>query len=163
MVYQPSQGAASFMLSSIFYFRSWNLSLGYQRPVGGNNNQFTKVAWDNSEDVNEFPDSPGLWCGDDLLVRIRKDFDRPKAQYTLSLVPAFRLNDDRILVDGKLAPVDGSSGFSLNVNAGMELRLGTYGYFHLLAAVPVLQRDIYPDGLDRVVQVMVGFGVQFPE
>jgi hypothetical protein len=65
--------------------------------------------------------------------------------------------------DGKLSPVDGSSGFSLNVNAGMEIRMGKYGYFHFLAAFPVLERDVYPDGLDRIVQVIAGFGIQLPE
>jgi hypothetical protein len=131
--------------------------------VSGNDNRFTQASWDNTEEVSKFPDSPGLWCGDDLIMRIRKDFDRPKAHYSLSILPAYRLKEDRILVDGKLAPVEGSSGFSLNVNAGVEVRLGTYGYFHFLAAFPVLEREVYTDGLDRVVQVIAGFGIQLPE
>jgi hypothetical protein len=163
MVYQNSQGSTSFLVSSMFYFRSWNLSLGYQRPVTGNGNHFTQAAWGNVEEVEEFPDSPGLWCGEDLIIRIRKNFDRTRAKYSLSLVPAFRLKEDRIMSNGKLMPVDGSSGFSLNVNAGVEVRLGTNGYFHFLAALPVLQRDTYPDGLDRTVEVLAGFGVQLPE
>jgi hypothetical protein len=163
MVYQPSQGSASFMVSSMFYFRSWNLSVGYQRPVSGNRNQFTKAIWDNDNAVSEYPDSPELRCGDDLLIRVSKYFDRPRARYSLSLLPGFRLSEDQIMSDGKRLVVEGSSGFSLNVTAGVEVRLGTYGYFHFLAAFPVLQRDVYPDGLDRIVQAIAGFGVQLPE
>lgn len=163
MVYQSSQGAASFLVSSMFYFRHWNLSVGYQRYISASKNSFTKQSWDMDERVEEFPDSPGLWNGDDLSFRLRKDFDRPKAQYSLSVLPAFRLSEDRIQVDGKTLKVDGSDGFSLNVTAGVELRMGKAGYFHFLAAVPVIQREVYPDGLNRVFMVMAGFGVQLPD
>jgi hypothetical protein len=163
MAYQRSQGSASFLLSSLFYFRGWNLSAGYQRRVGPNNNAFTKDAWNGIEDVKDFSDSPGLWCGDDLVFRVRKDFDRSRASYSLSLLPAFRLSDDRIKVEGQYEPVEGSSGFSLNVSAGGEVRMGKYGYFHFLAAAPVLKRDVYSDGLERTVVITAGFGVQLPE
>lgn len=163
MAYQNSQGAASFLVSAVFYYRHWSLSSGYQRVVSGNSNRFTKAGWGDAEQVKEFADSPGLWRGDDLGFRIRKEIDRPKANYSLSLLPAFRLMDDRILEDGKLVPVAGSSGFFLNVSAGVEARLGKLGYFHFLAAVPIVQRDAYPDGLKRSFLIQAGFGVQFPE
>ena len=137
--------------------------MGYQRPVSGNSNQFKQYEWDNPDMVEEFPDSPGLWCGDDLVIRAGMNIDHPRAKYSISLVPALRLSDDRILQGDNLVPVDGSCGFSLNVNAGLELKLGSYGYFHFLAALPVLQRETYPDGLDRIITVMAGFGIQFPD
>jgi len=163
MVYQPSQGSASFLVSSIFYYRLWSLSAGYQRPVSGNGSNFTHLAWDNSEDIKKYPESPGLLSGDDLVFRVRKDIKRPKARYSISLLPSFRLNEDRILQGGRLVPVENTSGFSMNVNAGIELMLGNNGYFHFLAGVPVFERDHYPDGLDRAVVVVAGFGLRLPE
>jgi len=163
MVYQVSQGMPSFLASAIFYLKSWSLAAGYQRFFSANENSFTKASWNDDEDVKDFPDSPGLWPGDDLAFRLSKNFDRPKAHYSLSVLPACRLKQDRILNEGKYVSVDGSSGWTLNINAGMEIKLGNYGYFHFLAAVPVVQREVYTDGLDRVVVVTAGFGVQFPE
>ena len=163
MAYQRSQGSASFLLSSMFYYRTWNLSIGYQRMAGPNRNGFTQDAWSMGEDVDDFPDSPGLWCGDDLLFRLRKNFDRPRATYNISLLPGFRLTEDRIKAGDGYENVAGSSGFSLNISAGMEVRLGKYGYFHLLAAAPVLGREVYADGLERTVVVTAGIGVQLPE
>jgi hypothetical protein len=163
MVYQPSQGNASFIAGIAAFYHLWSVSAGYQNHLSANKNNFTQSAWNDPEKVVDYPDSPGLWCGDDISLRLQKDFLAMKAHYFVSAVSLYRLTKDRILVDGELDPVDGTDGFSMNLAAGIEVKMMKTGVFRLQAAMPVFRRVSYPDGLNRDFTVTAGFGLRFPE
>jgi hypothetical protein len=163
MVYQPSQGNAGFIAGMAAFYHLWSLSAGYQNHLSANENHFTRDAWNDPEKVVDYPDSPGLWCGDDISLRLQKSFLTLKAHYYVSAVSLYRLNKDRILQDGELIPVDGTDGFSMNLSAGLEVKLGKTGLFRVMAAMPVFRRESYPDGLNRDFTLMAGFGLRLPD
>jgi hypothetical protein len=163
MVYQPSQGNAGFIAGVAAFYRLWSISAGYQNHLSSNKNDFTQASWNDPELVYDYPDSPGLWCGDDISLRLQKSFLTLKAHYYVSAVSLYRLNKDRIQQDGDLMTVDGTDGFSLNLCAGAEIKLGKHGLFRVSAAMPVFRRETYPDGLNRDFTLMAGFGLRLPD
>lgn len=163
MIYQPSQGSAGFMAGAIASYRLWSLAAGYQNHLSANDNGFTKSAWPDPGKVAGYPDSPGLWCGDDILLRLQKSFVTLKAHYFVSAAGLYRLQEDMITGNEGPAPVDGSDGLSINISAGLEARMGKAGYFRIQAAIPLLMKESYPDGLERIFSVMAGIGVRIPE
>jgi len=163
MVYQPSQGSAGFIVGAAAFYRLWNVSTGYQNHLSANKNNFTQAAWNDPEKVVDYPDSPGLWCGDDISLRLQKDFLTLKSHYYVSAIALYRLNKDKIIQEDEWVTVKGTDGFSMNLAGGLEMKMGRTGLFRLQAAIPLFRRESYPDGLNRDFLLMAGFGLRFPE
>lgn len=163
MTYQNSLGTYDMILGTAWFYKTWQVAIGYQHPYNRNKNEFLHSAWPDNEDAQEYFESNQLDRGDDLMLRVQKNFKRPKSKYLVGLMPVFRLQKDKILKDDKEVELDGSQGLTLNVNVGAIYALGKHVSLNLLLGVPVVSRDVIADGLTRTFVFNVGLTYTFED
>ncbi len=163
MAYQTSQGTFDLLAGFTFLFGTMDIAAGYQHSYGGNKNLFTYELWNGNADALTYYESARLKRGDDVVLRLQKNFIRPKAYYSVAILPVYRLQEDRIMKDNIDTPVKGSSGLTLNLNGSAEFKLSKSWTFNLIGGFPVLRRESIPDGLTRTFVISAGIGLNFPD
>jgi hypothetical protein len=148
MAYQPSQGTWDGIAGVSMFYKLWHLSLGFQHNFNANKNLYIDSLSLLNKEVSFF-DSRKIDRGDDVLLRIEKIFEKGgKPQYFLSILPIYRLQKATIeSTAGECISVEGSSGLTLNINAGYLHSLGKKGKMKLLLGFPTITRHVRPDGL----------------
>jgi hypothetical protein len=153
MYYQTSLGTYDFITGISYITKNWLFATGIQIPLNRNNNQFLWPAWDGTEEeayVDRYNQAKELKRGTDVMVRVEKNFRFSRVNFTLGLLPIYRIKNDEITNSAglRVKPVDAhglamsgifTTGYSFNVRSGIKLLLG-----HKLK-----QRKTNPDGLTR--------------
>jgi len=140
MALQASLGTYDFLASVTFSSNQWQVSGGWQHPFGENDNAFVPNG--------QFPDfttSVNLDRGDDVMIRADRFLQRPNGHWQLALVNVYRLSEDK--ADGQ--SIDGSKGLSMNVYAAKYWHYPKGSDLKLAAAIPLVVRQVRPDGLTR--------------
>lgn len=166
MYYQTSLGTYDFITGISLINRQWLLATGIQIPVIHiNNNQFD---W---SDYPEYPDqeyiktySPAnqLKRGIDVMVRVERNFRFARFNFSAGLLPIYRITNDRIENNAglEIEPVGArglalsgivTGGYNFNVKSGVKLLYGK----------KIVQRDVNPDGLTRLVVMTVSYYYRF--
>lgn len=165
MSYQSTLGTFDFIVGFAFFIKTWSVSAGYQHSFGSNKNTFVYSDWIDDSNLNtlvwDYPESPYLERGDDVALRVQKSFILPTSRFVVGLLPIYRVEHDRITRDGAVIEVDGSTGLTLNVQAGWTINFGRSGIFRLMTAFPVVSKEVSADGLDRSVILQAGLGFTF--
>ena len=148
MAYQPSQGTNDVVVGITYRYDAWYISAGWQHNLGANGNEYVDSLRTYATDV-QFYDSRHIDRGDDVLLRIERLIHRQKkASYIVGILPIYRLQEATIATrTGERIPVDGSSGLTINLNAGLAQSFGDHGKMKLLVGVPAITRHVRPDGL----------------
>lgn len=154
MYYQTSLGTYDFITGLSYITRNWLVATGIQIPLNQNENQFLWGAWtDTNEDqtyVRKYSKAKELKRGTDVMVRVERNFRFSRFNFTLGLLPIYRITNDEITTPAgireKPAGAKGlamsgifTSGYSFNVRSSVKLLLGH----------KIVQRDENPDGLTR--------------
>jgi hypothetical protein len=153
MYYQTSLGTYDFITGISYINKNWLLATGIQIPLNKNGNQFLWPAWDGTEEetyVDHYNQAKELKRGTDVMVRVERNFRFSRLNFTLGLLPIYRIKNDEITngAGKRVKPVDAhglalsgifTTGYSFNVRSGIKLLLG-----HKLQ-----QRKTNPDGLTR--------------
>lgn len=150
MAYQTSQGTDDLLAGISGRLEKWLFTAGYQHPFRRNKNGFLRSRWPGEPDAGLYFESNRLKRGDDLMVRVEREFNRGQTKLFFGLSPIVRLQKDRIL-DGTGADVSlaGSNDLTLNVTAGANFPLGRNLNLNITGGAPVISRDIQADGLQR--------------
>lgn len=150
MAYQTSQGTDDLLAGISGRFEKWLFAAGYQHPFKRNKNGFLRSRWPGEPDAGLYFESNRLKRGDDLMVRVEKEFTRGQTKLFFGLLPIVRLQKDRI-IDGTGADVSltGSNGLTLNITVGANFPLGRNLNLNVTGGAPVISRDVKADGLQR--------------
>lgn len=165
MYYQTSLGTYDFITGLSMINRQWLLATGIQIPVIHNN--------DNSFDWTDYPDYPDpsyietysqanqLKRGIDVMLRVERNFRFARFNFSIGLLPIYRITNDRItLNDVEIKPVGArglaltgiaTGGYNFNVQSGVKVLMGR----------KITQRDVNPDGLSRVSVATVSYFYRF--
>jgi len=167
MYYQTSLGTYDAIAGVSFITRKWLFATGIQHPFNQNNNQFSWQEW-----VGIYPDENYLESnhnalelrrGTDIMLRVERNFRYAKFNFSLGLLPIFRITNDEITdfntgdrikpegAKGMALSAIGTAGYNFNVKMGLKLLIG-----HKL-----VQRPENPDGLTRELVSSISYFYRF--
>lgn len=165
MYYQTSLGTYDFITGISLISRNWLFATGLQHPFNKNENQFLWEAWEGSPEqayIDLYNQARHLKRGTDVMVRIERNWRFSRLNFSLGLLPIYRINNDEIrLANGTIAKPRGAkglalsgiftTGFNINVKSGVKLLIGH----------KIVQRDNNPDGLTRELVTTLGYYYRF--
>jgi hypothetical protein len=165
MYYQTSLGTYDAIAGISLVNKKWLLATGIQVPFNKNDNQFLWSDWTGSgEDpkyIQKYARANQLKRGIDVMLRVERNFRFSRLNFSVGLLPIYRVTNDEIeLNDGRTKP-DGAKGLALSA-------IGTVGYsfnvkngIKLLIGHKLTQRDENPDGLTRVLVTSATYFYRF--
>ncbi|HQQ98466.1 MAG TPA: hypothetical protein PLX35_14440 [Cyclobacteriaceae bacterium] len=159
MYYQTSLGTYDFIAGLSVINRKWLFATGIQVPLNQNKNNFDWHRWvDNDPDelayVQRYANATDLRRGIDLMLRVERNFRLNRFNFSLGLLPIYRVKADEITNftgvrtsfdlaghEARGLALSGilTTGYNFNVRSGIKLLLGH----------KIVQRDFSPDGLTR--------------
>ncbi len=166
MYYQTSLGTYDFITGISVINRNWLFATGIQHPFNRNKNQFLWTAWEGGpediEYVRKYANAKELKRGTDVMLRVERNFRFSRLNFTLGLLPIFRVTKDEITdVDGNRINPEGTTGmalsgilttgYSFNVRSGIKLLVGH----------KIKQRDVNTDGLTRELVSTLSYYYRF--
>ena len=157
MVYQTSLGTYDIALGANLFYDKWQFSLGYLKPLGSNINYFDPDEWTDDEDAAEYQEMSDLARGDDAMLRATRFFNTEKNRFNVGLLALYRLQKDKVTIDGERTALDDSDGFTLNINLGWQKILENKDALTLTLAAPLITREVRVDGLTRTFVVMLTY------
>lgn len=166
MYYQTSLGTFDGIVGISLISKKWLLATGVQHPFNRNKNEFTWAEWEdypNQEYLLKYNQSNHLKRGTDVMVRIERNFRFSRVNFSLGLLPIYRVTNDEItdpvsgnsivLEEGKGLALSGiaTAGYQFNVRSGVKLLFGR----------KMVQREKNPDGLTREVVSTISYFYRF--
>jgi hypothetical protein len=161
MYYQTSLGTYDVISGISLINRKWLFATGIQVPLNENKNQFVWSSWAGVEPdlkayVDRYPQAKELKRGTDVMLRVERNFRFSKFNFTVGMLPIYRITKDRFTRSGTAAnsqqvevtpdtakglacSVLMTTGYNFNVRSGVRLLLGH----------KIVQRETNPDGLTR--------------
>ncbi|MBX2916848.1 MAG: hypothetical protein KF856_16385 [Cyclobacteriaceae bacterium] len=170
MYYQTSLGTYDAIAGISLINKKWLFATGIQHPFNQNENTFTWGAWipvyldGQGEDyVRDNMIAYKLKRGTDVMLRAERNFRFARFNFTLGLLPIFRITQDEI------TDVNTNARIKLDGTTGMALSgIGTIGYnfnvksgVRLLLGKKITQRKVNPDGLTRNDVTTVSYYYRF--
>jgi hypothetical protein len=154
MQYQSSLGTFDLLAGITFSEKKWQFSAGYQQPLSGENkNGFLPEFWNGKPEANNYPPTFRFNRKGDVLLRATRIFAaRNNFIFNAGLLGIYHLGEDKFTnpFDGKrVMAIDGSVGLTLNVTGAAYWQAGKRTRVGLSAGVPLVVRDVRPDGLTR--------------
>lgn len=142
--YQPGLGTNDLLLGAAYTYDSWLVAVGYQLAGGRSDNKITRLE-----------------RGDDLLGRIGYSTDFEEFDLGLEVLAIKRLSESSVQDPTRPAgdvfvTVPDSDHFQVNLMGTASYPLGQRLRLNLLAALPLLQRDVNLDGRKRSLTLGVG-------
>ena len=154
MVYQSSLGVYSYALGANFFYKKWQLGMGYLKPLGSNRNYFYHSEWPENEDALEYTQMHDLARGDDGMLRLSRFFYTKKNRYNVGLLALYRIQKDIISQGDDRIALDGSEGLTLNINFGYQKVLKNEDAITVTVAAPIITRKVRVDGLTSTFVIM---------
>lgn len=149
MPYQTGLGTTDLLLGASVSMDAWAVALGYQHVLqNGNSNAYV-------DDGEGYFTSKDLVRGNDAVARLTYTLSAWDVSITPSLLAIYRLQADR--VEG--AEVAGSRGLTLNAAIAGRYMLSRSVDLRVDLAMPLIIRDVRPDGLTRAFVAAVTIGV----
>lgn len=171
MYYQTSLGTYDFISGISLINRQWLFATGIQIPLNQNKNKFVWSAWDGHEEkdyIDRYNQARDLRRGVDVMLRVERNFRFSRFNFSLGLLPIYRITQDEFTKSGKLAnsPIERVSppeakglalsaifttGYNFNVRNGVKLLVGR----------KFVQRKTNPDGLTREFVSSITYSYRF--
>jgi hypothetical protein len=171
MYYQTSLGTYDGAIGISYSTSKWLLATGWQVPIlHDNNNQFLWGAWNSSPDsaiAAEYPRGNQLKRGQDIMIRIERNFRFSRFNFYIGVLPIYRITSDKITLNGVETSFKDrnnnfnskglaltflyGAGYRFSVNSGIKGFLGVQNY----------TRDGHPDGLSREYVASIGYEYRF--
>lgn len=153
MYYQTSLGTYDIITGLSLITRQWLFATGIQIPFNENNNQFLWEDWEQTSEAEYilgYNQAKELKRGTDIMIRAERNFRFSRLNFTLGILPIYRINRDEITSPrglrvqpdkAKGLAMSGifTTGYNFNVRSGIKLLLGH----------KFVQRETNPDGLSR--------------
>jgi len=170
MYYQTSLGTYDFITGVSLVSKKWLFATGIQHPFNRTANTFTYERWvpvynngEGEDYVLEYSPCYQLKRGTDVMLRAERNFRYARFNFSLGLLPIFRINRDEVTDPStnqrvKLAGTTGmamsgifTAGYSFDVKSGIRLLLGK----------KFTDRHVNPDGLTRETVTTISYYYRF--
>lgn len=153
MQYQSSLGTVDLITGVAANTERWKVAAGWQQPLSGiNRNNFLPEYWD-IEEANAYPPTNDFNRKGDVLLRTSYRLLKKKNWSLESgLLGIYHLGEDTYIdanISNKPIAINGSAGLTLNATASLEYMLNQRCSVGLVGGVPLVVRDVRPDGLTR--------------
>ncbi|GAB4320890.1 MAG: hypothetical protein Kow00127_13210 [Bacteroidales bacterium] len=163
MIYQPSLGTNDFIGGLAFDAGEWQFSAAWQHPFNANKNSYLHDPEMPDDSYSAYYESAGLKRGDDLLLRIQRDFSFNRNSGLMAgLFPLWRLQQDEILRNGTYEKLENSSGLTLNIYLQYHSKISDYVSWYVNLGAPAITREYRADGLTRTVVSNAGLVISLP-
>lgn len=154
MQYQSSIGTFDGILGLTIANTSWQFSAGYQQPLSGaNKNGFLPAFWNGKPEANNYPSTFRLNRKGDALLRATRHFGAGKnLMWNTGLLAILHMGEDEYtnpFEGNRKVAIAGSSGLTLNLTGAAYYKLGKKTTLGLNAGIPLVVRNVRPDGLTR--------------
>ncbi|MEQ1585690.1 MAG: hypothetical protein ABL895_07430 [Cyclobacteriaceae bacterium] len=158
MYYQTSLGTYDIISGISLVNKKWLLATGIQHPFNQNENTFTWAGWipvyqdGKGEDyVREYAPCYHLKRGTDVMLRVERNFRYARFNFTLGLLPIFRINKDEVTDPNtnQRIKLEGTTGMALSGIATLGYNFNVKSGVRLLLGKKFTQREVNPDGLTR--------------
>lgn len=154
MQYQSSLGTLDAIAGVTVSNAAWQFSAAFQQPLTGENkNGFLPVYWNNTEAAMEYPSTNSFQRKADVLLRASRNVVRnQKWNVALGLLGIYHLGEDSYIdpfINNNRISIAGSDGLTLNATASASVQIGRRFQVGISAGVPLVVREVRPDGLTR--------------
>ncbi|WP_276132749.1 hypothetical protein [Polluticoccus soli] len=161
MVYQPGQGSTDLILGASGQYKDFvSFAVGYQQPIiryNGNDylrsSPINELGYSNAD----YPLSRQLYRNGDLMLRVEGHLTGTRAGISAGPLVFYHLRNDLYLdINNNYRESFDSKGFTMNLAGSAFYRMGRYGQWKVgvYGAVPIAERDFYPDGTSRQWLIM---------
>lgn len=152
MDYQSSLGTFDLIAGFSYQIEKLQIVAAIQQPLAQNENKF--IPWINPEypELENFQSTYKFQRSGDVLVRFSYPFELGnKLALTPGILPIYHLANDKATLISEHDPeeIKGSKGLTLNVNAFLDYQLSSKSAIQFNVGMPLITRDIRPDGLTR--------------
>ncbi|MES2647977.1 MAG: hypothetical protein V4717_13945 [Bacteroidota bacterium] len=153
MQYQSSLGTIDLISGVALKNEKWKVAAGWQQPLTGiNRNNFLPQYWPDGK-AAAFPSTNDFNRKGDVLLRTSYRFIK-NAKWSLEggLLGIYHLGEDTYIdanISNKPIAIKGSAGLTLNATASLERMLNKRWALGLVGGIPLVVRDVRPDGLTR--------------
>lgn len=173
MYNQTGLGTYDFVIGTSYITPKWLIATGWQHAFGANDNSFTWNSWLNTpkeEETLQYPQSQQLDRGEDVMLRVERNFRFLNWNLNLGLLPIYRINNDRIALPGEDSngefilrdvEVKGSNGLALTLLLGGGYQFSTQHGIKVINGFRIIKREKNPDGLSREFVSNVGYVYRF--
>jgi hypothetical protein len=154
MQYQSSLGTFDVIAGLTFSDKHWQFSAGYQQPLSGENkNGFLPEYWNGKPESMNYPSTFSFKRRGDVLLKGSRAFTPShNIAFNAGLLAIYHLGEDQYtnpFEGNRVLPIVGSSGLTLNVTGAAYWQAGKRTRLGITAGVPLVVRDVRPDGLTR--------------
>lgn len=153
MQYQSSLGTVDLIAGVAVNSERWKAAAGWQQPLTGiNRNNFLPQYWRNGKAIAYPPTNDFNRKGDVLLRTSYRLFKKTKWALETGLLGIYHLGEDTYIdanSSNNPIAIKGSAGLTLNATASLDLMLNKRWSIGLMGGVPLVVRDVRPDGLTR--------------
>jgi len=165
MYYQTSLGTFDGVAGISFLTRNWLLATGFQHAFNANQNEFRWDQWTTSPlqaTAIKYPPSWNLKRGNDIMLRIERNFRSTKWNGYLGLLTIYRINKDEISnTETTTKLVTGSTGAAITALAGIGYKFSTKVAVKGMFGDKLLSRATNPDGLSREYVATLSIEIKF--
>ncbi len=153
MQYQSSLGTIDLITGVALSNKKWQFAAGWQQPLTGTNgNNFLPIYFSNKEADAYIPSNDFNRKADVLLRGLYKYSLNKRLDFKGGLLGIYHLGKDTY-IDGNISnqpiAIKGSDGLTLNASLSGWYAVSKKMTIGLTAAVPLVIRDVRPDGLTR--------------
>lgn len=153
MQYQSSLGTVDAIAGIAVTRDRWKAAAGWQQPLTGiNRNNFLPQYWNDSKAAAYPPTNDFNRKGDVLLRTSYRAVQKKNFSLEGGLLGIYHLGEDTYIdanINNQPIAIKGSQGLTLNITLSMEMMLNKRWSLGLLGGVPLVVRDVRPDGLTR--------------
>jgi hypothetical protein len=155
MQYQSSLGTIDLILGFSLQSDRWKWAAGWQQPLSGRNrNNFLPVYWTDQR-AGVYPPTNNFNRKGDVLVRSTYAIIKKKSiQVEGGLLGIYHLGKDTYVNFNERPnpiPIEGSQGLTLNATVAAEWKINPKFSFGFTGGVPLVVREVRPDGLTRSI------------
>jgi hypothetical protein len=171
MYYQTSLGTYDFITGISLVTPKWLVATGIQHPFNKNGNEFLWSRWENSGQnmgyIQRYKPANQLKRGTDIMFRVERNFRFSRLNFSLGLLPIYRLNDDKF-VNGAgetLTPPgkkgDKAHGLALSAISTVGYQFNVRTGLKVLVGHKIVNREINADGLTRELVTTLSYFYRF--
>lgn len=152
----------------------WMFAAGYQHAFGRNESEFVWGSWAGTpqeEHALAYPRARSLKRGEDIMLRVERNFRFLNWNFNLGLLPIYRINRDQFklpILDGagnmigeENIHLDGSNGLALTLLVGGGYQFNARSGIKVMNGFRLVKRDKNPDGLSREYVSNIGYVYRF--
>jgi hypothetical protein len=146
--------------------RKWLFATGIQHPFTRNKNDFLWAEWPDQDEkdsyVHNYANARHLKRGTDMMVRVERNFRLSRFNFSVGLLPIYRLNHDQITIrNGTVQKPSGAVGLAMSAIATAGYSFNTRSGIKFLIGRKITQRHNNPDGLTRHLVTTVSYVYRF--